>query len=63
MGEEDKEPLQGHEGVVLSLRVIEDGGRIVSGSRNRTVRVSKMETREAAAESLRGHEDRVTSVG
>ena len=54
--------LPGHTDSVLSVAVSPDGGRIVSGSDDSTVRIWDAQTGEPIGQPLQGHTDRVLSV-
>ena len=54
--------LTGHTGWVSSVSLSADGSRIVSGSRDRTVRVWNAESGECVLGPLEGHTNHVNSV-
>jgi WD40 repeat protein/septum formation inhibitor MinC len=55
-------PLRGHEHIVSSVAFSPDGRRIVSGSRDQTLRLWDAQTGQPIGEPLRGHEREVSSV-
>ena len=54
--------LRGHEGLVRSVAISDDGRTVVSGSEDCTVRVWDVESCAAVGEPLLGHKRRVYSV-
>ncbi|RXW13019.1 hypothetical protein EST38_g12835 [Candolleomyces aberdarensis] len=54
--------LQGHRGLVWSVAISPDGKRIVSGSRDNTIRIWDMETGAQVGEPLLGHGGHINSV-
>ncbi|KAG2070981.1 WD40 repeat-like protein, partial [Suillus decipiens] len=55
-------PLRGHTSPVSSVSFSPDGTRIVTGSRDKTVRLWDAATGQPVGEPLRGHTDSVWSV-
>jgi len=55
--------LADHDDVVTSVAFSPDGRHIVSGSRDKTVRVWDTQTGQSVMDSVKGHDDWVTSVG
>ena len=56
-------PLRGHEDAVSSVAFSPDGTRIVSGSRDKTLRLWDAKSGQPIGEPLRGHEDGVDERG
>ncbi|ETW77187.1 hypothetical protein HETIRDRAFT_326537 [Heterobasidion irregulare TC 32-1] len=57
-----EDPLKGHSKSANSVAFFPDGSRIVSGSRDRTIRAWNVATWAAVGEPLKGHTEQVTSV-
>ncbi|KAG2028735.1 WD40-repeat-containing domain protein [Suillus americanus] len=62
MGKPVGEPLRGHTHLVSSASFSPDGTRIVTGSRDKNVRLWDVVTGKTVGEPLRGHTDSVNSV-
>ncbi|CCA77459.1 related to WD40-repeat protein (notchless protein), partial [Serendipita indica DSM 11827] len=54
--------LRGHSGSVVAVAFSPDGSRIVSGSRDQTIRLWDAKTGEPVGDPLRGHSNSVTAV-
>ena len=55
-------PLEGHSGAVVAVAFSPDGRRIVSGSRDHTLRLWNAETGQSIGVPLEGHQRDVTSI-
>ena len=58
----EMKPLLGHTGIVKSVCFSKDGKKIVSGSKDSSIRIWNAETGEQLEIKLKGHSDEVYSV-